>query len=357
MASVRDYRGKYQVRWRVAGRMRSRSFARMTDARRFANQVESDIARGDYIDPRAGSIVFSVYADRWLYLRGDRAQSTLDRDRSYLRSMILPTFGNVCVGAITETDVETWMARLKRAPSTKALALRIVRNVLDLVRRDRAIRYNPAADVRAPTQHRRDAVGRALNDDELEKLLQAAEDVDAASAAMVWLMARCGLRIGEILALRRSDIDLAGGTIAVTRSMSRREGIRPVKGRSSEADGRVVPMPADAAERIRRHLGDRDVVPLDGYLFTTESGQPWRYDNWRTRRWAKTVEAAGIGQVRPHDLRHTAATRLFLTDRWTPAEVQAFLGHSDPRVTLSIYTHVTSDGLPTPSTLPIAGRQ
>ncbi len=351
MASIRERDGKYQVRWRVNGRMRSQSFTRMIDARRFANAVETDLERGDYIDPRAGTATLGEYADRWLALRHDRARSTLDRDRSYLASMILPAFGQRAVGAITETDVEAWIAHLDRAPATKALALRITRSILDLARRDKAIRSNPAADVKPPTVKRRAAVGRALSDDELAKLLHAAEVVDPDTACMVWLMARCGLRVGEILALRRSDVDPEGGVLTVSRSLSRREGARPLKGRTDEAESRTVPIPADAEQRMRQHLDSQAVLTIDGTVFTTSTGRPWRYDNWRTRRWVPTVEAANIGSVRPHDLRHTAATRLFLVDRWTPAEVQAFLGHADPRVTLAIYTHVTGGGLPKPSDL------
>jgi integrase len=60
------------------------------------------------------------------------------------------------------------------------------------------------------------------------------------------------------------------------------------------------------------------------------------------------AERAGV-DANPHDLRHTCATRLFTVDRWNPAEVQRFLGHSDPRITLAIYTHLSSDDLPAPS--------
>ena len=100
MASIRTHRDKYQVRYRVAGRMRSKSFNRLGDARKYANEVEAELARGDYIDPRAGLTTFGDYTDRWLELRQGKARSTLDRDRSYLRSMILPTFGDLPVASI-----------------------------------------------------------------------------------------------------------------------------------------------------------------------------------------------------------------------------------------------------------------
>jgi integrase len=66
--------------------------------------------------------------------------------------------------------------------------------------------------------------------------------------------------------------------------------------------------------------------------------------------WVKITRRIGFDAT-PHDLRRTAATRLFLVDRWTPAEVQAFMGYLDPRVTLGIYTIVASEKLPQPSTL------
>jgi integrase len=66
--------------------------------------------------------------------------------------------------------------------------------------------------------------------------------------------------------------------------------------------------------------------------------------------WVKITRQIDF-DVTPHDLRRTAATRLFLVDRWTPAEVQAFMDHLDPRVTLGIYTVVASKNPPQPSTL------
>jgi integrase len=67
------------------------------------------------------------------------------------------------------------------------------------------------------------------------------------------------------------------------------------------------------------------------------------------RRWNPIIERAGVGDVNPHDLRHTLATRLFTVDGWSVPAVQAFLGHVDPKVTLRIYTHVSADELPAPS--------
>ena len=169
MASIRRHpvSGNWQVRYRdPTGTPRTKTFKRQVDARAFADDVETDKRRGTYIDPNAGTVTFAEYAHRWLATRAHLAPATLDRDRSYLSAMILPTFANRSVGMITASEVEVWMANLDRADTTRAKALQIVRSILDLARRDRAIPYNPAADAKPP-QAEPDRIGRALSDEEV----------------------------------------------------------------------------------------------------------------------------------------------------------------------------------------------
>ena len=341
---------RYTVRFRdPANHQQQKTFKRKVDAERFRNAVETAKDQGTYVDARAGNVTFTVIADRWLATRIDRARSTRDRDRSYLRSLILPTFGDRAIKSIRPSEVETWLASMDKAPNTKGRALQILRNVFDLARRDRLIASNPAADVRPPPMKPLRA-GRALTDGEMKTIIVAAEDVDERTAVIVHLMGRCGLRIGEALALRHRDVDLDSKTITVATTMSRQEGIRPVKGRVREDQGRVIPIPSDVAERLRYHFNQRPVSNIGGFIVTSPRGGPLNYNNWRARVWVKITRHIDF-DVTPHDLRRTAATRLFLVDRWTPAEVQAFMGHLDPRVTLGIYTIVASEKLPQPSTL------
>jgi integrase len=341
---------RYTVRFRdPAHRQQQKTFQRKVDAEHFRNAVEASKDQGTYIDARAGKTTLSVMVDRWLATRIDKARSTQDRDRSYLRSLILPTFGERSIKSIAPSEIEAWLASMRKAPNTRGRALQILRSVLDLARRDQLIASNPAADVKPP-QMKPLRTGRALADDETNAIISAAEEVDERTAVVVHLMARCGLRVGEALALRRRDVDLDAKTITVATSMSRQEGIRPVKGRTRQDQGRVIPIPSDVAERLRRHFDQRAVTSIGGFVVTAPRGGPLGYTNWRRRVWTKIVERVGL-DVTPHDLRRTAATRLFLVDRWTPAEVQAYLGHLDPRVTLAIYALVESEELPQPSTL------
>jgi len=140
--------------------------------------------------------------------------------------------------------------------------------------------------------------------------------------------------------------------LTVATSLSRREGMRPVKGRHREDEGRVIPIPDDVVNRLRRHFDERAVTNIGGLVVTAPKGGPLSYENWRSRVWVKITSHLDF-EVTPHDLRRTAATRLFVVDRWGPAEVQAFLGHRDPRMTLGVYTLIDAETLPQPSSLNI----
>jgi len=310
--------------------------------------VETDKRRGTWIDQQAGAIDFATYADRWQAGRVDKAPATKNRDASYLRSMILPTFAEREVGTIRPSEVETWLATLNRADSTRTKALQIFRSILEVARRDRAIVTNPAADVRPPGDEP-ERVGKALDDSEVAGILAAAEEVDESTAPVVWLMVAAGLRIGEALALARRDVDLEAGTLTIRQSLNRDGDLVATKGRKRADQGRTIPLRPDLADRLRRHLA-ASVPSIDGLAFTSPRGGPIRYTNWRRRVWLPILAASGV-DANPHDLRHTCATRLFVVDRWGPVEVQRFLGHRDPRITLRIYTHVASEDLPAPSRL------
>lgn len=349
MATVRRHpnaSSRWQVRYRDSdGRQRAKNFERKIDAERYAATVTADVLRGEYIDPRLGRTSVGEFALRWRATRSHLARATRDLDRHLLDSLILPQFGQRAVATVRQSEIAAWLSGLDLASSTKSKALQKLSAILTLAVADGALKVNPADSVQRP-RVRPVREGRALTDNQVWRLLQAAEQVDPDTAAMVWCMARAGLRIGEVMALKRSDVDLGGRLLQIEGSMSRGEGVRDVKGR--DGSGRIIPIPEDLARRLDEHLS-HPVASMEGWLFTAPRGGQLRYDNWRTRRWVPIVEQAGVGDVNPHDLRHTLATRLFVVDGWGVPQVQAFLGHADPKVTLSIYTHVSAEELPAPS--------
>jgi integrase len=315
--------------------------------------------QGRWVDPSAGKRRFGDYAADWNAYRqklvdnGDLAPSTWKRDDSYLRNLVLPHFEPLRVDTIHPSMLTDWLVELTVKPATKAHALQIVRSVLERARRDKAIPANPADDVQdrpKPASGRR--TGRALTDYELSRVIGAAYDTNESTAFVTVAMAQLGLRIGEALGLRRGDFDLHSDTVTIRRTRNRDGNPRPLK-RRSEGESRTLPLTDPTRTALERHMATMEAVPMNGDLFVMFKGddvKPRTYPNWRRRHWVPTVDRADVGPLVPHDLRHTAITRLFEVDRWSVAEVMAYVGHKDSRVTLEIYSHLNTANLPRPST-------
>jgi integrase len=144
----------------------------------------------------------------------------------------------------------------------------------------------------------------------------------------------CGLRISEVLALKRGDVHVAKGTLRVRES-------------KTDAGVRTVNLPHGPREELTLFLNDRPGQDGD-LLFPTRTGRMDNRNNVRRRLIVKAVEAANvklaelqlapIGKLSPHGLRHTyASLRSACGD--PPAYTSKQIGHADVRFILNVYTH------------------
>lgn len=156
-----------------------------------------------------------------------------------------------------------------------------------------------------------------LNPDEVKRLLAAARSGRHGSRdyLMLLLMYRHGLRVSELIALRRADLDLTSGHLWVQRLK---------RGLSTSQ-----PLAGDELRVLRRHLAGR-ADPLS-WLFLSERGQPLTRQavNYLLTRIAAR---AGLGAVHPHMLRHSCGHALAHAGRDLRL-IQDYLGHRDPRHT------------------------
>jgi integrase len=162
-----------------------------------------------------------------------------------------------------------------------------------------------------------------------------------------------GLRQGETLGLWWDDIDFERGSLSVRRQLRRppRTG-EPMEFAAvkSARSRRVLPVPASVLEALRRHrvAQDRERLAADRWsdprlVFATRYGTPIDHKDDRRSFWA-VCRAAGIRQIRVHDLRHTAAT-LLIAQGQHPRVVMEILGHSQIAVTMNVYGHVLDENL------------
>jgi integrase len=157
-----------------------------------------------------------------------------------------------------------------------------------------------------------------------------------------------GMRIGEILGLRWSDIDFDGDMFVVRQQTQRLKGeIRalPVKTDASRRNLQLVPALKQALTKHAQKTGIQPApfnpdapLSLEGLVITTSIGTPLDAKNFRDREFYKRIEECGLPRIKPHDTRHTAAT--LLKNMGTPIkDVQEILGHTDVLTTLKIYQH------------------
>jgi len=147
-----------------------------------------------------------------------------------------------------------------------------------------------------------------------------------------------GLRVGEVLALRVSDVDLARRIIRVRQTVD--AATRTVQGVKSRASNADLPMPSQLEARLRKHLQSQNAK--SDLLFSNRDRRPFSANKLREKQLHPLLKKLGIPRGGFHSMRHGAASSL-LADGATPAVVQRQLRHSDARITLGIYGHVVGN--------------
>src|SRR5690606_20099622 len=168
--------------------------------KQWADELESDIRRGDWIDPRAGEVTVGEW---WERTRGARRLELASRRReqSHWRNHVAPRWARVPIGSILRPDVSAWVVEMERrgvGAATIEGAMGVLRALLDQAVDARLIRDNPARGVRVP---RRPAhLDRVLDPSEDALLLGAFDRLFPGrpdGRLMAELMLYCGLRWAE----------------------------------------------------------------------------------------------------------------------------------------------------------------
>lgn len=284
---------------------------------------------------------------------------------SKIRAYLVPQLGHHRLDRLEPEHLEQAYARLIASglsPSTVLVCHRIISRALKVALQRKRVSRNVATLVDAPTAQTKQVV--PLTVDEALRVLAAATGQRNAARWSVALA--LGLRQGEALGARWSDVDLDTGTWHVRQQTQRlayrhgcrgacrqqqprhcpqRTGGRTFTTPKTKRGQRVIGLPPQLVDALRAHRQEQVAERLAGPLwqdhdlvFAQPDGQP--YDgkqDWY--RWKALLGQAGVRDARVHDARHTAAT-LLLAQHVPPRVVMEVLGHSTIAVTLNIYGHV-----------------
>ena len=338
MSSVKkDVSGSWRARWRdPSGQSRSRSFARKIDAEQFLTSIEHAKLSGGYVDPTAGRITFATWVKEWRASIVDLRPSTLARDDGYVARYLVPTFGDVRLVDIDHAAVRTWIAGLVNrglAPATVVKAGQIMGKIMGSAVAAGRIPASPCTGVRLPRVEREEM--RFLEPRDVATLAAA---MDPRYRAIVVLGAYGGLRIGEMLGLRRRRFDPVRARVDVAEILVEVEGDLHMGPPKTRAGRRAVPLPRVVVDTMNEHLKRYPAAP-DDLVFRAPEGGPVRLASWRRRYWAPAVQAAELSPLRPHDLRHTAVA-LWIAAGATPREIASRAGHSSVVTVLDRYGHL-----------------
>jgi integrase len=190
---------------------------------------------------------------------------------------------------------------------------------------------NPAANLPLPEIEQDEM--RILTDDEIWRLAQA---MHPRYRSAVLLAAFCGLRLGELLALRWGQVDLVDGRLRVVETMAEHDGKLYIGPPKTKATVRSVPLPDFVMESLVERSTGTDA---DTFVFGSSEGYPLRPGVFRRRYWNPAVDQAGLAPLSVRDLRDTAVA-IWIAERAHPEQIVALAGMSSISVLFRLYGHL-----------------
>lgn len=338
--------GRWRAQLTVGDKRVSKSFGSRADARDWLARAQKIIQDG--LPVETSQITVAAYLDRWLRdVVAHRVRPrTLESYEYIVRVHLTPALGAVRLAQLRPDHIQ----RLCTDATAAGLSSRTVQYIHAVLSRalKQAVRWGliprNVCDLTDPPRVRRHEM-KTLTPDQARAFL---DHVRRDRLYALYLLAiTTGMRQGELLGLRWSDVDLAHGRLQVTHSLQSLggKGMQLSEPKSDAGRRSIILTPvaisalrdhrkAQLEERLRAggRWRDHDLV------FCTANGTPISRHNLR-RSFLLHLAHAGLPTIRFHDLRHTAAT-LMLSQGTHPKVVQEMLGHSQISLTLDTYSHV-----------------
>jgi integrase len=343
-------------------------------ARKELREIEAKIERRTFLHDKKAPLFSKVKAE-WLehkrqFLRENTWETCEANSRIHFTSL-----DNLRINQITIATIEKFITELQNKPRSTAatrksdfvptgeeknISLSTMRKIIVTLNqimayavRHRLIDYNPVRDAERPRSQGKEGQEKSisiLTPEQIRNFLEAVIDQEYKTLFLTAIMT--GARQGELLGLKWSDIDFQKKQISINRTFNSGRFFTP-KTKGSKRNIDLAPMVTKTLAEWKmvckaKKLENRNEMEKDNQeikdieselVFPNEAGEPMNYSNMVNRYYKKALKAAGIPQIRFHDLRHTYAS-LLLAQGENIKYVQNQLGHSSPTVTLNVYAHL-----------------
>jgi len=306
------------------------------ECREAAREIEGEVAA--WLLTNISTLRMADYMDKWIEVnRGLLAPSTYQTYKLYIRVHFKPFFKRLRVREVSDMHIKEYLSDKLETHSSTTVRKHFF--TLSKMFRDALKHKSPCAGVKAPPMG--SYVPVVPTEEEFEAIHEAFRGIGPEEEAVVLLAGLCGLRRGEIFALKWDDVDWTSGKVRVDEAMAVQEesSVFALKEPKSKNSIRQVPVPDYLLdllrdlqkERFKNVEGLRDddlqslhIIPLNIYTFTT--------------LYRETIQAMDLPRIRLHDLRHYHASLLYkhnVPDHYAAEQ----LGH-DIWVLKKIYQHL-----------------
>ncbi len=313
-------------------------------------RLVAEINGGNYVEPAKTTV--RDYFIHWLkHEKANVSPKTHQRYEELLLKNVAPVIGSITLNKLTAARIDgAWGHLLENgrrdgkgglSPRTVHHCRRVMLTAMDQAVKWDLLKRNPVALTRPPKVEKQqmeafDASQTALM---LDDFRENRVFIPALLASM------CGLRRGEILALRWKDIDLASATIAVRQSAEQVGTVVRYK-ETKSGKSRVVALSSSVIEELKRHRLAQAEEQLKvgirpdeaSFVVAQIDGSPLKPVSL-THEWTRLLAKTSLPRIRFHDLRHSHATQL-LAAGVHPKIASERLGHSTIGITLDLYSHV-----------------
>ncbi len=296
-----------------------------------------------------------LYLDKNKITLYDLGKLILDKDKeknkiaevTYIRNMEtlkrLSAIYNIPIQELNDITLENFINGQKcYADTTIAKTYAFLNRILNEAIRRKIITENPLKDVEKPISDQERKKVRALTEEEQKKLFDVLTTEDVLYSREMILSMLTGMRMGEVIALKVSDVNFRFNTVTINRTMTRGEHGKAVLGTKTKtkAGGRTLQMSSDVAYLLRDAIGDKG---NDELIFTRKGkliSTPVVYSQFRRVLDKYEILDTSIpGVVDLHSLRHTFGTRC-IEAGVNIKTLQDFMGHKDIQTTLNVYADV-----------------
>lgn len=320
-------------------------------------QAETECARliaemdgGSYIEPSKTTV--RDFFETWLkHEKANVSPKTHARYEELLLKNIAPVIGSITLNKLTAAKIDgCWTKLLESgrrdgkgglAPRTVGHCRRVMLTAMEQALKWDLVKKNPVAVTRPPKTERTAmaAYGASETGQMLDALRPTRMFVPALLASM------CGLRRGEILALRWRHVDLKNAVLSIVTS-AEQVGTEVRYKETKSGKARTVALSSTVLDELRRHKAAQAEEQLkigvrpdkDSFVVAQADGSPLKPVSL-THEWTRQIGKTTLPQIRFHDLRHSHATQL-LAAGVHPKIASERLGHSTVGITLDLYSHV-----------------